>query len=82
MGPQCARSCDVVRLNGVLVERVAAAAADAEVLRGLQKGRGDGQAVQLGAQAVDDLHGADLALVERLERDVDEAAVVAPLPPV
>ena len=45
----------VVRLDRVLVERIAAAAADAQILRGLQKGRGHGQAVQLGPQPVDDI---------------------------
>ena len=52
---------NVVGLNGVLVERVAAAAADAEILDGLQEGGGHGQSGHLGPQVVDDLHGALLA---------------------
>ena len=71
----------VVGLDGVLVERIAAAAADAQILRRLQKRGGDRQPVQLGPQPVDDLRGADLALVERLKRNVDETAVVPPPPP-
>ena len=45
-----------------------APAADAQILRGLEKCRGHRQAIQLRTQAVDDLSGADLALRERLER--------------
>ena len=67
----------IVRLQGVLVERIAASAADAQILRRLQKGRGHGQPVHLGAQAVDDFRDADFALIERLERDVDKSAIAA-----
>ncbi len=42
-----------------------------------RKREATGQAVELGAQAIDDLLGADLALAEGLEGDVDEAAVAA-----
>ena len=54
---------DVVGLNRVLVQRVAAAAADAQILRRLQEGGGHGQAVHLGPQPVDYVHGRGLALV-------------------
>ena len=73
----------VVGLQRVLVERVAAAAADAQILRRLQKGLGHGQPVHLGPQAIDDVCGAYFALIERLERGVDESAIAAAaaLPP-
>ena len=69
------RSLHVVRLNGVLVQRVAGAASDADVLHRLKEDGGNRKPIELGAEAVDHLRGADLAVVERLERDVDEAAI-------
>ena len=74
-GPQCARSANVVGLNGVLVQRVAGAAADAQVLHGLKKGGGDGKPVELGTKPVDDFRRADLAFAQRLQSDVNESAV-------
>ena len=83
MGPHLARSCHVVGLQRVLVERIAAPAADAQILRRLQKRRGYGQAVHLGPQTIDDLLGADFAFIQRLERGVDKSAIMPPpLPPV
>ncbi len=64
-----------VGLDGVLIERIAAAAADAEVLCGLEEDRGDGQTIELWAQAIDDLRRADLAHIEWFQCGVDEAGV-------
>ena len=52
---------DVVGLDGVLIMRAAAASADAQILRRLQKRRSDRQAVHLGPQAVDHVHRRGLA---------------------
>ena len=75
---------NVVGLNGVLIQRAAAASADAQILRRLQKCRGDRQAVHLGPQAVDHVHrrslahialrGSSLHFAQRLERNEHEAA--------
>ena len=45
----------------VLILRVAAAAADLDVLLGLEKERGAGDAGEFAAQSVDDLVGGDVA---------------------
>jgi hypothetical protein len=60
-------------LQGVLVEGGAAAAADAEILRGLKKCRGDREAVELRAEAVDDVRRTDFSFVEGFQRDEDVA---------
>ena len=52
----------VVALKRVLILRVALAAADAQILAGLQKYRRSGHRSQLGPQAVDHLVRADFAL--------------------
>ena len=80
---------DAVGLNGVLIQRAAAASSDAQILRGLQKGRSNGQAVHLRPQAVDHVHRRSLAYGARwtafsavaaqgFERDEHESAVAAP----
>ncbi len=63
----------------VLVLRGAAAAADLNILVGLKKERGAGNAGELAAQPVHHLVGGDAPrpLVERLEGDEHEAHVVA-----
>ena len=62
----------VVGLDRVLIHRIAGPAADAQILHGLEERGSHRQTVQLGAQAVDDLSGADLALRQRLERNVKD----------
>ena len=52
---------DVVGLNRVLVERGTGAAADADVLRGLQKRLRHREAVELRTEPVDDARGVDFA---------------------
>src|SRR5690348_2560744 len=54
------------------------APADADVLHRVEEQVRPGLLRQLAAQALDDLVGADLAHVERLERDEHEAAVSLP----
>ena len=44
---------------------------------GLKKSRGYGQPVHLGAQTGDDVLDAYFALIEGLERGVDESAIAA-----
>ena len=44
----------IIRLQGVLVERIAPTAADAQILRRLQEGLGHRQPVHLGPQSIDD----------------------------
>src|SRR5713226_1519364 len=58
---------EIVGLQRVLILRGAAAAADAEVLNGLQIQSGSGNSGSLGAESRDDLVGAKLSHVERLE---------------
>src|SRR5208282_3741470 len=70
----------IVGLESVLVHRIAGPATDAQILRGLQERGSHRQTVQLRAQAVDDLSGADLALRQRLERNVEGAAIGGPAP--
>ena len=65
----------VVALQGVLVLRVALAAADADVLHRLQEQIGARHLGQLGAQAGDHLVGRDVALGQGLQRGEDEARV-------
>ena len=67
----------VVALQRVLELRVARAAADLDLLHGLQKERGARNASQLGPQPVGDLERADLAHVERLQRDIDAGEIVS-----
>src|SRR6266852_241672 len=58
---------EAVGLERVLILRGTAAAADAEILNGLQVQSGTGNSGSLGADTRDDLVGAQLPLVERLE---------------
>ena len=59
---------NVVSLDRVLIERIAASAADAQILCRLQERRSCHQFVQLRPQAIDDLRRADLSLIEGLKR--------------
>jgi hypothetical protein len=68
----------IVRLERVLVHRIAGPAADAEILHSLEECRSHRQMVQFRAQAADDLSGADLALRQWLERDVEGSVIGGP----
>ena len=81
---------DALGLNRVLVHRVAATAADAQILGSLQKGRGDGKRFIFGRRrlmtsAADTVRYRESAFRsaagtgQRLESDVDEAAVAGAL---
>ena len=59
----------IVGAHGVLILRVAGPASHAHILHGLQKEGGSGHARQLRPQALDDLVGADLAFIQRLQRN-------------
>ena len=58
---------EIIGLQRVLILSAAEAAADAEVLDGLQVERSAGNLGGLRANARDDLIGAEFAFVERLE---------------
>ena len=70
----------VVRLDRVLIERVAAASADAQILGRLQKRRGTGSRLSLGRRRLMMSGALILRSVQRLERHIDEAGIVAPCP--
>ena len=72
-GAQSSRSLNVVSLQGVLKLGVARAAADLHILHRLQEKRGSGHAGHARPQPVDHLIGADLALLERFQRDIKPA---------
>src|SRR4029077_12180914 len=57
-GSPMSEIAEIVRLERVLILRGAAAAADAEILNGLQIQSGAGDSTRLGADARDDLVGA------------------------
>ena len=73
-----ARSCTLSDWIVYWYMRIAGPAADAQILHGLEEGGSHRQTVQLGAQAVDDLSGTDVALRQRLERNVDGAGIGGP----
>ena len=82
-GPHFGRSADVVALDRVLVHRVAQAAADAQVLHrpggtSTRPERGS----SFGRKRSMIWAALTLALVERLERDVDDAGVRGAAAPV
>ena len=68
------------RLQRVLILRAAESAADAEVLRGLQKSVAPGILASLAAQARDHLIGADFRSLSGLSC-TNMRAVLLPLPP-
>jgi hypothetical protein len=70
---------DIVSLNGVLIKSAARAATDTEILYRLQESRGHGQLVQLGTKAIDNVCCPDFALVQRLERNVNESSIAGPI---
>jgi len=73
---------EIIRLQGVLILRGAAAPADGEVLNGLQVQSGAGNSGRLGADTRDDLVGAKLPLAERFELGEQACGAAATAPPV
>src|ERR1035437_4081552 len=67
-----------VGLDRVLVHRITGPAADAQILYGLEERGSHGKTVQLGAQAIDDLSGAHVALRQWLERNVEVSVIGGP----
>ena len=65
----------VVGLERVLVQRVTASPADAQILRGLEEYRSDRQTVQFRTQAINDLGSPNLAFRQRFERNIDETGI-------
>ena len=61
--------------EGVLVLGVGLTASDADILHGLEEGGGSRDTGELGAETIDDLGRAGVALVQGLEGDEGEAAV-------
>ena len=73
--PPLGEILDAVGLQRVLIHGVAGTAADTQILRRLQKRRGDRQTVELRAQPSDDLRRTDLALRQRIQGHINEAGV-------
>src|ERR1035437_9993817 len=65
----------IVSLDRVLIHRVAATSANAQVLRGLEKCRRAGNPVQLRTKPVDHFSSTDLSLAKRLQDDKDVSGV-------
>src|ERR1700683_507721 len=69
---------NTVGLNGVLIESGAVTSSNAQILGRLKKNGGYRQAIQLRAQAVDDLRGVDFSLGQRLKRNKDKSGIGSP----
>ena len=63
IGPPLVQVLHVIGLNGVLIQGSAGAAADTDVLRGLQKRLRHRQPIQLRTQTVDDRRALNFALL-------------------